>query len=140
MIKSYFLKNEKNDASRTFREFFENDFNKRYFWALHAFVAIYQIRVKDTEEADGSVNEIFENCSEIMNSINARIAILRKFKDNNENSEQVTGFKKDIKHMYIIARIAILRKFKDNNENSEQVTGFKKDIKHMYILALDYVR
>lgn len=30
-------------------------------------------------------------------------SILRRFKENNENSEQITAFKEDIKTMYIVA-------------------------------------
>lgn len=122
-LKSYFLKTEKNNTSRTLREFFENDLNEGYLWAVHSFMAIYQNRIKDTEMADASVNEVLENCSEIINSINARIeqdfcplkvtSILRKFKENNENSEQVTAFKEDIKNMYIIA-VQYLRSWTEN--------------------------
>lgn len=112
-LRTYFLKKEKNNASRTLRVFFENDLNEGYLWAVHSFMAIYHNRIKDTERTDVSVNEVLENCSEIMNSINARIeqdfcplkvtSILRKFKDSNGNSEQVISFKEDIKNMYIIA-------------------------------------
>ncbi|KAH9636285.1 hypothetical protein HF086_009481, partial [Spodoptera exigua] len=69
-LRSYFLK---NNTSRTLRDFFENDFNEGYLWAVHSLMAIYQNRIKDTEKGDVSVNEVLENCSEIMNSINARI-------------------------------------------------------------------
>lgn len=121
-LKSYFLKHE-NHVSRTLREFFENDLNEGYFWAVHSFMAIYQNRIKDSEKSDVSVNEVLENCSEIMNSINARIeqnfcplkvaSILRKFDENNENSEQVTAFKENIKNMYIIA-VNYLRSWTEN--------------------------
>lgn len=135
-LKSYFLKTEKNNTSRTLREFFENDLNEGYLWAVHSFMAIYQNRIKDTEMADVSVNEVLENCSEIINSINARIeqdfcplkvtSILRKFKENNENSEQVTAFKEDIKNMYIIA-VQYLRSWTEN---------LHKDTKHFTWMTL----
>lgn len=118
------------------REFFENDLNEGYLWAVHSFMAIYQNRIKDTEMADVSVNEVLENCSEIINSINARIeqdfcplkvtSLLRKFKENNENSEQVTAFQEDIKNMYIIA-VQYLRSWTEN---------LYKDTKHFTWMTL----
>ncbi|KAL4705104.1 hypothetical protein ACJJTC_006427 [Scirpophaga incertulas] len=105
-------KNE-NNASRTLRDFSDNDLNEGYFWAVHSFMAIYQNYIKSTEKADVSVNEVLDKCSEIMNSINVRIeqdfcplkvqSILRKFNDNDKNSEKVTAFRENIKSMYTIA-------------------------------------
>lgn len=121
-LKSYFLTSG-NNASRTLREFFENDLNEGYFWAVHSFMAIYQNYIKNTEKADVSVNEVLENCSEIMNSINARIeqdfcplkvvSILRKFNDIDKNVDQVTAFKENIKNMYTIA-VQYLKSWTEN--------------------------
>lgn len=116
-LKLYFLKKE-NNASRTLRDFFENDLNEGYFWAVHSFMAIYQNRIKDTEKADVSVNEVLENCSNIMNNINARI-------------EQ---------NFCPLKVVTILRKFNDTDDTSEQVNAFKENIKNMYIIAVDYLR
>lgn len=128
-LKSYFLKKEKYNASRTLREFFEDDLNEGYLWAVHSFMAIYQNRIKD----DVSVNEVLENCSEIVKSINARIeqdfwplkvtSILLKFKENNG---KVTAFKEDIKNMYIIA-VQYLRSWTEN---------LYKDTKHFTWMIL----
>lgn len=53
-------------------------------------------------------------------------SILRKFNENNENSEQVTAFKKDIKNMYVIA-VQYLKSWTDN---------LYKDTKHFTWMSL----
>lgn len=47
---------------------FIEDFSECYLWLLHSFLSVYQSRIKCIETADIYVNEIIDQCSEIVQS------------------------------------------------------------------------
>lgn len=71
------------------------------------------IKFSLTEKVNVSVNEVLESCFKIVNSMNSEVAqdfagwkrqldILRKVLENDQNSEQVTAFKENIKNLFIV--------------------------------------
>ncbi|XP_045783692.1 uncharacterized protein LOC123879843 [Maniola jurtina] len=70
-LKSYFL--SLSYPARTLQMFFENDFSECYLWLLHSFMSIYQSRIKHAETADISVNEVIDQCSQVVENINERL-------------------------------------------------------------------
>lgn len=133
-LKSYFL--SRSYPARTLQMFFENDFSECYLWLLHYFMSIYQSRIKRTETADISVNEVIEQCSQIVENINERLGqnfcpmkvteILRRLSESRRDRDEVEDFKQNMRKMYNIAKDYL------NSWTSE----FSTDLKHFQWMTL----
>ncbi|XP_041986133.1 uncharacterized protein LOC121738248 [Aricia agestis] len=109
-LKSYFL--SLSYPARTLQMFFENDFSECYLWLLHSFMSIYQSRIKHTETADISVNEVIDQCSQVVENINERLEqnfcpmkvteILRRLSE--ARRDEIEDFKQNMRRMYNIAK------------------------------------
>lgn len=131
-LKSYFL--SLSYPARTLQMFFENDFSECYLWLLHSFMSIYQSRIKHTETADISVNEVIDQCSQVVENINERLEqnfcpmkvteILRRLSE--ARRDEVEDFKQNMRRMYNIAKDYL------NSWTSE----FCTDLKHFQWMTL----
>lgn len=77
-------------------------------------MSIYQSRIKRTETANISVNEVIEQCSQIVENINERLGqnfcpmkvteILRRLSESRRDRDEVEDFKQNMRKMYNIAK------------------------------------